>query len=147
VSESVRAVVDSSVWVAAFLSRTGGSNRILAAFLEGRFEAVSSAPMLEELGQALNDDVLIEKYGLTWRDAEEFMRLLNRKVAMIAITGTAQGCRDPNDDKVIETALRGAAVVIVSGDQDLHEERIRELLTLAGVSVRTVGQFLQDLEE
>ena len=96
VNTSVRAVVDSSIWVAAVLSPEGGSGAVLKA--------------------------------------------------LVPITGTVYGCRDPNDDGVIEAALRGGAAYLVTGDKDLAEERIRELLALAGVRVVTVAKFLAELE-
>ena len=37
------------------------------------------------------------------------------------ITGARLGCRDPDDDKVIETALLGDADALVTGDRDLLE--------------------------
>lgn len=35
------------------------------------------------------------------------------------ITGAEMGCRDPSDDKFLETAEAGGAVAIVTGDADL----------------------------
>ncbi len=37
----------------------------------------------------------------------------------VAIVGAKLGCRDPNDDKLLETALMGQADCIVTGDQDI----------------------------
>jgi putative PIN family toxin of toxin-antitoxin system len=37
----------------------------------------------------------------------------------IEITGAEMGCRDPADDKFLETAEAGEAVAIVTGDADL----------------------------
>ena len=37
------------------------------------------------------------------------------------IAGAKLGCRDPDDDKVLETALMGAADCLVTGDRDLLE--------------------------
>ena len=37
----------------------------------------------------------------------------------VAITGAVMGCRDPDDDKFLETAITGEASAIVSGDNDL----------------------------
>ena len=37
------------------------------------------------------------------------------------ITGARLGCRDPDDDKIIETALLGEADALVTGDRDLLE--------------------------
>ena len=37
----------------------------------------------------------------------------------VPITGAALGCRDPDDDKFLETALLGEAGCLVTGDSDL----------------------------
>lgn len=37
----------------------------------------------------------------------------------VPITGAAMGCRNPDDDRILETAVLGAADVIVTGDQDI----------------------------
>ncbi len=38
----------------------------------------------------------------------------------VPIMGTKLGCRDPEDDKLLETAIMGEADCIVTGDQDLR---------------------------
>ena len=37
------------------------------------------------------------------------------------IVGAKLGCRDPDDDKLLETVLMGAADCLVTGDRDLLE--------------------------
>ncbi len=37
----------------------------------------------------------------------------------VSITGAKLGCRDPDDDKLLETALLGEANCLVTGDRDL----------------------------
>ena len=39
----------------------------------------------------------------------------------VPIAGAKLGCRDPDDDKLLETALMGAADCLVTGDSDLLE--------------------------
>ena len=39
----------------------------------------------------------------------------------VSITGAKLGCRDPDDDKILETALMGDADCLVTGDRDLLE--------------------------
>ncbi len=39
----------------------------------------------------------------------------------VPIVGAKLGCRDPDDDKLLETALMGAAACLVTGDGDLLE--------------------------
>ena len=37
------------------------------------------------------------------------------------VAGAKLGCRDPDDDMLLETALMGAADCLVTGDRDLLE--------------------------
>ena len=56
------------------------------------------------------------------------------------ITGTRMGCRDPDDDKFLETAFLGEVNALVSGDQDL--------LQMAGsteVPILSPADFLERL--
>ena len=39
----------------------------------------------------------------------------------VPIAGAKLGCRDADDDKLLETALMGAADCLVTGDRDLLE--------------------------
>ena len=39
----------------------------------------------------------------------------------MAISGAKLGCRDPDDDKFLETALMGEADCLITGDRDLLE--------------------------
>ena len=50
---------------------------------------------------------------------EAFVAGLPAASDWVAITGAVMGCRDPDDDKFLETAITGEASAIVSGDNDL----------------------------
>ncbi len=47
------------------------------------------------------------------------------------------GCRDPDDDKVLETALMGDAECVVTGDNDLLA-----MSPFPGIPVLTPAEFL-----
>ena len=52
------------------------------------------------------------------------------------MVGDCRICRDPNDDIVIETAIRGRVEVLVSSDKDILEDaNVVALLAAAGVRV------------
>ena len=54
------------------------------------------------------------------RDARiEFLQDLFEAAEWVAIDGLAPGCRDPSDDKLLETAFNGRAGVLVTSDGDL----------------------------
>ena len=55
----------------------------------------------------------------------------------VGIAGTTLGCRDPDDDKVLEVALMGVADCIVTGGQDLLE-----LASFRGILILTPANVL-----
>lgn len=75
-----------------------------------------------------------------------FVDLLGALSEKIEVQGTLQICRDPDDDLVLETAVRGSADVLVSRDEDVT--RVPELVTAlehAGIRVMTVARFLDQI--
>ncbi len=48
-----------------------------------------------------------------------FLAELDAVAEFVGITGGVMGCRDRDDDKILETALNGIAQMIVTGDRDL----------------------------
>jgi uncharacterized protein len=56
---------------------------------------------------------------------------------LVELTGTLKACRDPDDDKLLETAIIGNAEYLVTGDQDLLV-----LNPFQSVEIVTLAQFL-----
>lgn len=56
----------------------------------------------------------------------------------VSITGAKLGCRDPDDDKILETALMGDADCLVMGDQDLLE-----MSSFSGIPIVNPVTFLE----
>lgn len=144
----MRAVVDTSVWVSAVLTRTGPPARIRRAFEDGRFTGVTSEPLLDELAGVLARPRLVSRYRLTPEDAADLVgppRVLSEQVV---VTGGVRVCRDPKDDMVIETAINGRADVLVSRDADLKRApEVAAALAEHGIRVLTVQHFLDALDE
>ena len=59
----------------------------------------------------------------------------------VSITGAKLGCRDPEDDKILETALMGDADCLVTGDHDLLE-----MSSISGIPIVSPATFLELLE-
>lgn len=47
------------------------------------------------------------------------------------------GCRDPRDDKVLETATNTNADFVVARDRDLHDARARYSIEKVGIGIRS----------
>lgn len=69
---------------------------------------------------------------------QRFLADLAAVAEWTSITGAIHLCRDPNDDKVLETALAGHADFLVTGDADLLE-----LHPFRGLAIVTPHGFLK----
>jgi uncharacterized protein len=142
----VRAVVDTNVWVSAFLNTTGFPAQVLKAYAEGRFTLVMSEPLLEELADVLSRPRIARRHGRPPERVAALVDALRERAALVPVTGMVRVCRDPDDDVVIETAIEGRADALVSRDDDLTQARkVIEALDRAGIRVLSVRRFLEEL--
>lgn len=143
----IRAVIDTNIWVSSLLNPFGFPARLSTAFANGRFEAVLSEQLLVELADVLNRPRIKNKYGLSDSDIAEFLFLLEERADHVLLKGNVNVCRDRDDDCVIETALLGNALYIVSRDDDLKfDDSVSSFLANHGISVITVAHFLAILD-
>jgi uncharacterized protein len=143
----VRAVVDANVWVSGVLARTSAPAHLVAHFLEGHFELVTSEPLLAELADVLARPHIARRSHLNRSEIRELIGTMRDLGDVVALAGDVKVCRDPEDDPVIETAIRGSADVLVSGDKDLTDAtEVTQALATAGIHVLTVARFVEELE-
>jgi putative PIN family toxin of toxin-antitoxin system len=133
-------VFDTNILVAAAIGRSRDRWPrarwvVDVAFLgQRRFQHVTSWPIIEELRVVLARPMMVDEAV-----AERFERELLTASTVVPIGGIAMGCRDPDDDKVLETALVGRADAIVSDDRDLRDFALRPVPgVLGGVRPLTV---------
>lgn len=144
----MRVVVDTNVWVSALLNQAGPPARVLAALEARRFTLLASEPLLAELAEVLARPRIARKYGITPEDVDELALLLRRRAEIVPVVGEVKLCRDPDDDVVIETAVRGRADLLVTRDQDLKgAPEVADVLATVGIAVVSVRQFLALLAE
>lgn len=92
-----------------------------------------SGPILEELTDVLSRPKF-NRY-ISIEDRKQFLRLLGGVAEIVAITAPITICRDPRDNKFLETAFDGKASLIITGDRDLlvlHPFREIHILSPAG---------------
>ncbi|MCK4832902.1 MAG: putative toxin-antitoxin system toxin component, PIN family [Anaerolineales bacterium] len=140
-------LLDTNVWVSAFINPHGHPARLRDAWVAGRFEVVVSIPLLEEIADVLTRPRIQNKYGLTTEEIEEFLHLLQQRGRHVTPTGELQLCRDPDDDLILETAALGGARYAVSRDDDLKgdSDLVANMIPM-GVEVLSVQHFLDRLE-
>lgn len=140
-------LVDTNVWVSAFINPSGPPARLQRAWMDSRFQAVVSLPLLDELADVLTRPRLARKYLIPSADVEEFLQLLIQRSQIVVPTGFVRECRDPEDDLILETAILGHAQYAVTRDDDIKRDlNLIEHLQGHGVTVLSVQQFLTKLD-
>jgi putative PIN family toxin of toxin-antitoxin system len=109
----VRITLDSSVLIAAHISRAGVCAELLEDILL-HHELVISSFILEELGRNL-----VKKFDFPKRDAEQ-VRIFLRRVSMIVQPADLppDSCKDV---PILGTAVAGECSLLISVDRDLLE--------------------------
>ena len=112
-----RVVLDTNVLISAALRRDGRSRAVVEAVREGRGALLFSDETFDELRSRFHRpkfDRYVSREGRAI-----YLAQLEAVSEWVSIAGAKLGCRDPDDDKLLETALMGAADCLVTGDRDL----------------------------
>jgi len=143
---TVRAVIDTNIWVSAIINPFGFPAQLRKAFESGAFLAVVSEPLLEELAEVLSRPRIKAKYDLTDNIIAELLVLIDERSEHVMLKGDIHICRDKDDDLVIETAVKGNASYIVSRDDDIKfDSAVSSFLDDYGIAVKSIAQFLEIL--
>jgi uncharacterized protein len=110
----VRIALDSSVLIAAHISRAGVCAELLEDVLL-HHELVISEFILEELRRKL-----VEKFKFPARDANQVATFLRRVgIVVVPVDLPSDLCRDPTDVPLLGTAVAGGCALLISVDRDL----------------------------
>lgn len=127
----MRIVLDSSVLIAAHISRAGVCSELLEDVLF-RHELVTSEFILAELSRKL-----IDKFGFPKRNVGQVVAFLRGASALVTPADLpASACRDPTDLPVLGTAVSGECALLISVDRDLLD--LREI---AGIPIMRPGDY------
>ncbi len=140
---TVKAVIDTNIWISAILNPFGFPSKLLQSFEEGLFQPAISEPMFLELAEVLNRPRIKDKYGLTIDDIKELLVLIEEHSEPVLLSGDVNICRDSKDNMVIETAIKGCVDYLVTRDDDIkHDRRVSTFLHQYSISVLSVAKFL-----
>ena len=132
-----RVVLDTNVLISAALIASGTPFAVLThvvetgvlLFSDETFEEVATRLMRPRFGRYVSEST-----------RQAFLVDLAAVAEWTAITGAIHVCRDPDDDKLLETALAGGAGCLVTGDSDLLE-----LHPFRGLSIVTPAEFVRSI--
>ena len=114
-----RVVLDTNVLISAALRRSGRPRAVVEAVGEERGALLFSDETFDELRSRFHRPKFDRYVGREGRAV--YLAQLEAVSEWVSIAGAKLGCRDPDDDKLLETALMGAADCLVTGDRDLLE--------------------------
>ena len=140
------ALLDTNVWVSAFLKPAGPPGQVITRWRRNDLIVVTSLSQLAEIAEVLSRPRLIRRFEYSAREIETFVRLIAGRANVVQTSGELKICRDPDDDEILEAAIRGKAPYLVTRDDDL--KRDLDLIKVArryGVRVVSVRQFLRRL--
>lgn len=114
-----RVVPDTNVLINAVLRRDGRPRAVIEDVRDERGVLLFSDETFDELQTRL----LLPKFDryVSREGRAVYLAQLEAVSEWVSIAGAKLGCRDPDDDKLLETALMGAADCLVTGDRDLLE--------------------------
>jgi uncharacterized protein len=136
----MKAVLDSSVLVSAFLSPNGTPAALLARAREGAFSLCLSREILAESAAALLRKIHRSRRESTLDEVAEFWVVLT--LLAERIEGDLPEIRavpaDSKDDMVVATAVAAGADYLVTGDR----RHLLPLGTYQGIQIITPREFL-----
>jgi putative PIN family toxin of toxin-antitoxin system len=133
----VRIALDSSVLIAAHISRAGVCAELLEDVLL-HHELVISDFILEELGRKL-----IQKFNFPTRDADLVGAFLRRVSIIVQPADLPPDlCRDPTDVPVLGTAVAGECALLISVDRDLLD-----MQTIQEIRIIRPGEYWRRVSE
>lgn len=141
------AVIDTNIWVSAFITPHLHAARLIPLWRAGRFDVVVSTPLLEEIDSVLSRPRLMNRYHYPAEDMFVYLRSIMDLAVLVPVTGTLEMCRDPKDNFLLETAIVGKATHVVSRDEDITRDTdLFAQLKQRGIEPITVARFLRALE-
>jgi len=136
----MKVVLDTNVYVSAFIKPSSPPGRILDALVAARFDVVLSDAILNEVTGVLDRPQVARYLRRPPLWTAEFLVALRRAARLVEPTIVRAVAADPADDLILGTAIAGAADYLVSGNNHLLD-----LGSFQGIPIVTPRQFLDIL--
>jgi uncharacterized protein len=134
--ELLRVVVDTNVYISAFLHPERSIFQIVQQAAEHRYRLLISPAIVNEVGR-----VLREHFSLEERVTIRRLKALTKAAEIVNPQLTLDVIReDPPDNRILECAVEGRAHLIVSGDRHLRHLKIYQ-----GIPIVRPTDFLRTL--
>ncbi|MEK6591200.1 MAG: putative toxin-antitoxin system toxin component, PIN family [Nitrospinota bacterium] len=94
-------LIDTNVWVSAFINGKGYPAKVKEKFLKQEFEVVISTPLLKELSDVFRRPRIKDQYKITDEDINLFIEILAGTCHKVYLTNDINVCRDHKDNMVL----------------------------------------------
>ena len=119
-TNDLRVVVDTNVLISGLFGiRNSPSSKILKAIRNRQVILVTSAVILEEVGNVINRDRIVKLTKMSEGERKDFMDGLIERSDITKGKQLSQISRDFKDDKILACGVEGKVNYIVTGDEDL----------------------------
>lgn len=139
----MRITLDTNQLVRA-LMRPPELATFMMAWDSRRFKVIASSQLIDEYKQVLVYPEVAEKVF------PELLRIFHshlvKEIELVDIPAAIKICRDPDDDKVITTALFGMVDYLVTADDDLRTAEIAQILNDAGITIVDLNELVRLLD-
>ena len=136
-----RLVLDSNVWISAFLFG-GKPAAIINLGQKGRVRILISTDLILEIGRALKYEKLRRILELSKRSTETIVAQILAVTQLVETKSRRRWIiQDPADDIVLNCAVENSADYVISGDQ-----HILRLKRVGGIEILTPTEFLLRLQ-
>lgn len=140
----MRVTLDTNQLIRA-LMRPPQLATFVMAWAARRFAVVSSRQLLDEFQFVIADPDVAELIYPELRRL--FFGHLLPEIELVELPTIPLLCRDPDDDKVIATALYGAVDFLATADEDIRTNAIAVLLHQAGIALTTLDEIVALLDK
>jgi len=132
----VKLVLDTNIFVSSFFYG-GNPRKVLERSIEGVDDLYCSLEILKELSLVMQRP----KFNVPTLQISFFIKEIEDISRHVTVSGSVKDqCRDKDDNKILECALEGKVLYIVTGDNDLLV-----LNEFEGIKIMTASQYLQEM--
>ncbi|MDA8078920.1 MAG: putative toxin-antitoxin system toxin component, PIN family [Nitrospiraceae bacterium] len=139
----MKVVADTNVWVSAVIASSKTAGSLVDAWRNERFKLAISQQQLTELAEVFHREKFLVGYRFNLQEIADMLDSIAAMAERITLKGDIQICRDPDDNVIIETAVRGKAGYLITGDKDIADDKnVLSFLSNHGVTVISLSKFL-----
>ena len=142
-----RVTIDTNIFLRSLIRKESPANHLLSLWQDLRFVLVLSQAIIDEVQEVLLRSHLIEKYSYTPQAVTRLINLLGQRATIVEVPFSHKLCRDAEDDRFVDCAIWGRSQFLVSYDNDILNDSLRQDLFEFGVEIADPLAFVGRIQE